>query len=123
MRPKPDRSYTAPQNLIFYYEVYNLKKDAFGQVHYRVTTGVKSVAKVSAERRPFGMAEHPEVALSYDQVGDQEWERAYLEVDLKEARLGRNRLMVMIEDLNSGERVGKQANFLYKPAASEKASR
>lgn len=110
--PNPKRQYIAPQPLAFYCEVYNLKKNEFGQTNYKITTAVKAVDE-RAKFRPLGAIEQPEVALSYEQVGNQLWERLPLEVDLTNAQYGSNRLIVVIEDLVSGERVAKEVSFEY----------
>jgi GWxTD domain-containing protein len=112
VRPNPDRKYAHPRNLAFYCEVYNLEKNEFGQTHYRVTTAVKSVDERSG-LRPSGPIDQPEVALSYEQVGNQPWERLPLEVDLTNAQPGPNRLVVVVEDLVSGLRVAKETSFAY----------
>lgn len=110
--PQPSRQYKSPQNLAFYCEVYNLKKNEFGQTNYKVTTAVKAIDK-RAGLRAFGSIEQPEVALSFDQVGNQNWERLPLEIELANAQLGPNRLIVIIEDLVSGEKVIKETRFDY----------
>lgn len=110
--PNPDRQYRAPRTLAFYCEVYNLKKNEFGQTHYKVTTAVKAVDE-RAGFRPLGAIEQPEVALSYEQVGNQDWERLPLEVDLGNAQPGQNRLVVVIEDLVTGQKVAKETRFEY----------
>lgn len=109
--PNPRRAVVAPNPLGFYCEVYHLTKDEFGQTRYRVTTAVKSVA--TDRRRIPGAAERAEVALSYEQVGNGDWERLPLEVDLQHAHPGQNRLFVIIEDLVAGTRVAKDTFFEY----------
>ncbi|MBT5829707.1 MAG: GWxTD domain-containing protein, partial [Candidatus Latescibacteria bacterium] len=110
--PNPKRQYKTPQDLAFYCEVYNLQKNEFGQTNYKVTTAVKAVDE-RAGFRPFGANEQPEVALSFEQVGDQNWERLPLAVDLANAQPGRNRLIVIIEDLVSGQSISKETSFEY----------
>jgi GWxTD domain-containing protein len=112
VKPNPTRQYIASQNLAFYCEVYNLKRNEFGQTNYKVTTAVKAVDK-RAGFRALGPIEQPEVALSYEQVGNQLWERLPLEVGLANAQPGPNRLVVVIEDLVSGQRVIKETSFEY----------
>ena len=110
--PQPSRQFKKPQNLAFYCEVYNLKKNEFGQTNYKVTTAVKAIDE-QARRRVYGTVEQPEVALSFDQVGNNNWERLPLEVELANAQIGPNRLIVVIEDLVSGEKVIKETHFDY----------
>ena len=109
--PNPRRTVRAPSPLAFYCEVYNLAKDEFGQTRYRVTTAVK--AAETEQRRAPGAVDQPEVALSYTQVGNSDWERLPLEVQLKHAQAGQNRLFVIIEDLVAGTQVAKDTFFLY----------
>lgn len=109
--PNPRRTVRAPNPLAFYCEVYNLTKDEFGQTRYRVTTAVK--ATETEQRRGRGNTDQPEVALSYTQVGNSDWERLPLEVHLEHAQAGQNRLFVIIEDLVAGTRVAKDTFFQY----------
>ena len=109
--PNPRRTVRAPSPLAFYCEVYNLSKDEFGQTRYRVTTAVK--AAETEQRRAPGAVDQPEVALSYTQVGNSDWERLPLEVQLKHAQAGQNRLFVIIEDLVAETQVAKDTFFLY----------
>ena len=109
--PNPRRTVRAPNPLAFYCEVYNLAKDDFGQTRYRVTTAVKTAE--TEQRRTPGTVDQPEVALSYTQVGNSDWERLPLEVHLEHAQAGQNRLFVIIEDLVAGTRVAKDTFFQY----------
>ena len=109
--PNPRRTVRAPNPLAFYCEVYNLAKDEFGQTRYRVTTAVK--ATETEQRRGRGNVDQPEVALSYTQVGNSDWERLPLEVHLEHAQAGQNRLFVIVEDLVAGTRVAKDTFFQY----------
>ncbi len=109
--PNPRRTVRAPNPLAFYCEVYNLAKDEFGQTRYRVTTAVKATG--TEQRRGRGNVDQPEVALSYTQVGNSDWERLPLEVHLEHAQAGQNRLFVIIEDLVAGTRVAKDTFFQY----------
>ncbi len=109
--PNPRRTVRAPNPLAFYCEVYNLAKDEFGQTRYRVTTAVKATR--TEQRRGRGNVDQPEVALSYTQVGNSDWERLPLEVHLEHAQAGQNRLFVIIEDLVAGTRVAKDTFFQY----------
>jgi hypothetical protein len=109
--PNPRRAVQAPSSLAFYCEVYNLTKDEFGQTRYRVTTAVKAITE--GQRRIPGNIEQPEVALSYEQVGNNSWERLPLEVELTNAQAGDNRIYVLIEDLVAGTKVAKENFFSY----------
>jgi GWxTD domain-containing protein len=111
VRPRPGRSYKKPI-VPFYYEIYGLTKNAFGQARYRVTAGVKH--KQGLRNRPAFLGEaKPEVTFTFDQTGDQDWERSQLELDLTEAKFGTNILTLSVEDLESGKSVTRQVEFEY----------
>lgn len=111
VRPRPGRSYV--QKVVpFYYEIYGLRKDAFGQTRYQVTAGVRH--KQGIRRRPAFLGQaRPEVAFTFDQTGDQDWERGQLQLDLTEARYGTNVLTLSVTDLESGKTAEKQVEFEY----------
>ena len=106
-----------------YYEIYGLKKDAFDQTRYRVTAGLKPAGQRAAVPAPMRAAQQPEVTLSFEQMGDQTWERAYLEVDLGKIRPGRNRLTVTVQDLNAHSRASKETFFYYRHGAASPGKR
>ena len=111
VRPNPGRVYRKTV-VPFYYEIYGIKKDAFGQTRYRVTAGVKH--KQGLRQRPSFLGEaKPEVTFTFDQTGHQDWERGQLELDLTEAKQGTNILTLQVEDLESGQSVRKQVEFEY----------
>jgi GWxTD domain-containing protein len=111
VRPNPGGSLEQPI-VPFYYEIYGLKKNAFGQANYRVTAGVKH--KQGLRNRPAFLGEaKPEVTFTFDQTGDQDWERGQLELDLTEAKFGTNILTLSVQDLESGKSVNKQVEFDY----------
>jgi len=117
--PNPERAYASDRNLVFYYEIYNLKRDTFGQTKYRVVVSVQSVGATPAVARPFGRRKQPEVGLSFEQVGEQAWERTHLAVDLQKVKPGRNLLKVTVEDLNGGGEATKEAEFYYETSRDE----
>ena len=111
VHPNPGRGYRKTV-VPFYYEIYGIKKDAFGQTRYRVTAGVKH--KQGLRQRPSFLGEaKPEVTFTFDQTGHQDWERGQLELDLTEAKQGTNILTLQVEDLKSGQSVRKQVEFEY----------
>jgi len=114
VRPQPSRAYTR-KVVPFYYEIYGLRKDAFGQTRYRVTAGVKH--QQGLRQRPAFLGEaKPEVTFTFDQTGDQDWERGQLELDLTRAKFGTNVLTLVVEDLETGQSVRKQVEFDYLKA-------
>jgi hypothetical protein len=111
VRPNPGRSY---QKTImpFYYEIYGITKNTFGQTRYQVTAGVRY--KKGLRRRPAFLGEaKPEVSFTFEQTGDQNWERGQLELDLTQAKFGTNSLTLTVVDLESGKSVRKEVEFDY----------
>jgi GWxTD domain-containing protein len=113
--PMPSRTYHSGQNVFVFYEIYNLKKDDFGQTNYRVqyTMGPKAggvlaklVHTLTGKKRKEG------VAIGYDQLGYGELEVAYTELDLGEARSGRHYLNVKVTDLVNGNSFSKETTFV-----------
>ncbi|MBE85066.1 MAG: hypothetical protein CME21_21125 [Gemmatimonadetes bacterium] len=110
--PRPGRTYTR-KVVPFYYEIYGLTMNSFGQTNYRVTAGVRH--KEGRRRRPAFLGEaKPEVTFTFDQTGDQDWERGQLELDLTEAKYGTNILTLSVMDLQTGKAVAKQVEFDYQ---------
>ena len=109
--PLPTHAYLSYQELKLYFEVYNLSKNELGQTQYKVTVQVigekeEKVLQVKKNARP-------EVALTYEQVGVDDVAPIHLAVNLKNVKVGRNRLLIKVEDLNTQEVVGKETVFIY----------
>jgi hypothetical protein len=112
--PLPTRSFATGQQLGLYYEIYNLTPDSFGQMRYAVTVQVKSETGATGLRRLLpGETPKPEVSLTYEQVADQPTEPIQLFVDLAQAKPGRNRLTVTVEDRVTHHSITKEAVFQY----------
>ena len=111
VRPQPGRAYR--KTIVpFYYEIYGLSKNAFAQTRYQVTAGVRH--KQGLRRRPGFLGEaKPEVTFTFEQTGDQDWERGQLELDLTQAKYGTNVLSLIVRDLESGKSVRKEVEFDY----------
>ncbi len=115
--PMPSRTYGTGQNVFVYYEIYNLKKDNFGQTQYRVeyTMGPKSGGVLSRLAQTLrGRSNKTEVAVGYEQLGFQDSEVAYTELELGEAWSGRHYLTVEVTDLNSGKSFVKETTFVVQ---------
>ncbi|MDA0747244.1 MAG: GWxTD domain-containing protein [bacterium] len=115
--PMASRTYRAGQNVFIYYEIYNLVKDEFGQTKFRVeyTMGPKSggiLAKLVQTLT--GKKQKEGVSVGYDQLGVDDSEVAYTELDLGEARSGRHYLTVEVTDLNTGKTVTKETTFVVE---------
>ena len=115
--PMPSRTYRKGQSVFVYYEIYNLKKDEFGQTNYSVSYRITSreapdqVSKISRLFR-WGTGKREELAVSYEQMGNDAQEVEYVELALDDQVPGRYSLKVSINDSNSGEFVEKDAVFV-----------
>lgn len=112
--PLPTHAYLSHQELKLYFEIYNLSKNEFGQTRYKITVQVRSEEGGNRLQRLVVKKDvNPEVSLTYEQVGEEGVAPTHLSVNLKNVKSGRNRLVVLIEDLNSNMRVAKETIFIY----------
>ncbi len=114
--PMPTRTYAQGQSIFVYYEIYNLKRDAFGQTKYQVeyTIGPKDSALGGIVSRLVQTlsGDKNQVAVGYEQVGKKEAETAYTELALSDCVPGRHYVKVVVTDLNSGRKEEKEASFV-----------
>ena len=112
--PLPTRAFLVGQEMGLYFEVYNLVADEFGQTRYRVTIQIAALEQVEGLRMLLtGQEVNPEVSMSFEQVDTQPSVQVYQFVDLTKAKQGRNRLKIIVEDLNAQRRVLKEMVFRY----------
>ncbi len=119
--PMPTRNYRGAQQVYAYYEIYNLKKDRFGQTRYKVKYVVRYVSKpihgalgsVASGLRSLFRSKRPQVSISYEHEGIDPNEQGYLEIDLGKVKHGVNVLEVKIEDLVSGKSEDREIRFQY----------
>lgn len=118
--PSPTRSFNLHKDANLYYEVYNLKLDEFGQAKYRVTytihpnvAGGTTVASVviGGLRRLFAGAKEPEFTIRYERVVNATDEPVFFALETESLKPGLKMVEVAIDDLNSGQRVSRQAMF------------
>ena len=116
--PMPTRTYGKGHSVYVYYEVYNLMRDTFGQTRYRVayTVGKKDDASASNIARLVRLSggRREEVAVAYEQRGTTPTEVEYVALELGEYKEGKQSLQVEVTDLNSGEKVVKEAVFVVR---------
>ncbi|MCY3868129.1 MAG: GWxTD domain-containing protein, partial [Gemmatimonadetes bacterium] len=116
--PMPTRTYPRDRSIYVYYEIYNLKRNAFGQTRYRVAYTIRSQEKmtlgalVSQLVKTITKGEDEEIAIDFEQVGRRSSEATYIALDLTACGLGRHTVSVKITDLESGERAVKKASFV-----------
>jgi GWxTD domain-containing protein len=104
--PNPTRTYLLGQPISVYYEVYNLKRNSFGQTHYRVAYEVRSADKRSVVGTVLGgfgkllgqKQESGAITVEYDHTGTRVDEPGYLEVDLSRSEPGEYVLKVYVTD-------------------------
>ncbi len=89
----------------FYFEIYNLERDAFGATQYRVTYQVRPLAEEEEQQVSWS------TAVSYTQEGSHDWGPQYLALDLGGARPGRREVRVVVSDLQSGEEAVAKTEF------------
>ena len=116
--PQPSRSFSAGQPVVIYYEIYGLKKDAFGQtryqMHYRIAPKqgqAPAVRVLQSVGKLLGVIREKEVTISYEQVGETESELSYLEIDVTDSAQDLYELEVKISDLNANAQVAKSTTF------------
>ena len=102
-----------------YFEIYHLRKNEFGQTHYRVTYHIQSKdQKIRGARvlaglgRLLGKEEGKQgVSVTYDQIGNTTDGLSYVELNLDGAGKGDHEVRVTVEDLVSGVQVTKKTTF------------
>ncbi len=116
--PMPTRTYPRDRSIYVYYEIYNLKHNAFGQTRYRVAYTIRSQEKktlgalVSQLVKTITKGKNEEIAIDFEQVGKGASEATYVALDLTACGLGRHTVSVEITDLESGEKAVKEATFV-----------
>lgn len=121
--PMSSRSFRNDQSAFVYFEIYNLKPDAFEQTRYQVEYTLRSHRKRSAPGRilhGLGRAiriaeKDQEIVISYEQVGEKPEEVAYVELDLSATKTGGQLVRVAVTDLVSGKTASKEITFKIVP--------
>lgn len=117
--PMPSRSYRQDTNIHIYYELYNLRTDAFGRTRYRVSYSIQRDARLgkgvfgalSSLVRRIISAGVEEVVVSYDRTGADATEAIYFELDAGNLKPGFSRIRVFVTDLNSSQSATRTAIF------------
>ncbi|MCY3767208.1 MAG: tetratricopeptide repeat protein [Gemmatimonadetes bacterium] len=120
--PNPSQSYLAAQPVYIYYEIYNLKKDDFGVVRYRVTYQVESIDRQPIAVRILGglgkllggREERESITVNYEHVGHRSDDQGYLELDMANSEQGSYMLRVKVTDIKSGESTVASKVFTIK---------
>lgn len=117
--PMPSRSYRQDTNIHIYYELYNLRTDAFGRTRYRVSYSIQRDARLgkgvfgalSSLVRRIISSGIEEVVVSYDRTGADATEAIYFELDAGNLKPGFSRIRVLVTDLNSLQSAMRTAIF------------
>lgn len=117
--PMASKAYLPAQPVFIYFELYNLKKDEFGQTKYRVSYEVKSQDNKSVGARILGgvgkllgqQSAEGVITIDYEQVGKETEEQAYLELDLSNTEPGVQLLKIIVTDENTGQTAGVTTTF------------
>ena len=121
--PMSSLAFRSHQNAFVYFEIYNLKQDAFGQTRYRVEYTLRSQRDRALPARilhglgrVFRLSEKDrEIVIAYDQAGNRPDEVAYVELDLTETQEGGQLVRVAVTDLQVDEMVSKEISFSIVP--------
>tara|TARA_B100001123_G_C15331536_1_gene1031367 strand:+ start:1396 stop:3807 length:2412 start_codon:yes stop_codon:yes gene_type:complete len=108
--PSPSRAFNPDTPLFVYFEIYNLKRDEFGNSHYQVGYEVRRGRKKQIQtlaKKKTGES----VSVSYEQVGTRETEYDYVELDLMNAKPGRYTVRMVVKDLNTGQETVRDGKF------------
>lgn len=110
--PDPVGKCQSNGNMSFYFEVYNLRRDAFGQTNYRVTYQTRALP----ERRFFeGDPGKWTTAVSHVFNQSRSWEPHYMRLDLKRSVPGLRAFRVVVEDISSGQLAVASSVFRIVP--------
>jgi len=103
--PLASRTYAVGQNIFVYYEIYNLERTAFGQTHYKVEytvrprTGATLGNVIARLIQTITGKKSEEIRVGYEQAGQAQSERAYVELEIPRREKGRHVLSVTVTDL------------------------
>ncbi len=115
--PMPTRNYRKAQKVYAYYEIYNLKKNRFGQTDYEVKYVVRNVVGrsegVAGAITSLFKRRKTQVSVSYEHAGTATTEQQYFEIDLAKAKPGVQVLEVRIKDRVSGKSDTREIQFRY----------
>ena len=120
--PMASKVYLAEQSVFIYFEVYNLKRNEFGQTRYKVSYVVRSRDQKNVGARILGgvgkllgqKSDPGAVSIEYEQVGTEPEEPGYLELDLSSSEPGEKMVEITVTDENTGQTVGTTTSFVMQ---------
>jgi len=104
--PNPLKATPRSRKAYFYFEVYNLTRDAFGRTDYQVTYQTKSISTDDFEAEPDWVT-----AVTQEVAGDHPWEPVYLALDLEAAEPGLRDFRVIIQDRLSSQETSAATQY------------
>lgn len=122
IQPQPSATFLPGISMYVYFEIYNLKRDEFGQTHYTISYEVQQRRDAGFSLVPLlaklGKKNAEAIGLSFDQVGTDPDEKTYLEMPLTNLGSGRYNLRLTITDSNREQSETKDAVF-FIPGAQQ----
>ncbi len=118
--PIASKAYLPAQPVFIYFEIYNLKRNSFGQTKYRVSYVVRSRDQKTIGARILGgvgkmlgqKSEQGVVSIEYEQVGTETQEPGYLELDMSRSEPGEKIVEIAVVDETTGQTVTATATFV-----------
>ncbi|MGA1197077.1 MAG: tetratricopeptide repeat protein [Candidatus Latescibacterota bacterium] len=121
--PMSSKAFRRDQNAYVYFELYNLKRDAFGQTKYRVEYTVRTFQERAVPVRILRglgrllrlVEDDQQIMIAYEQVGDQQDVPTFVELDLKASEPGEQLIVVKVTDLLAEQEAQKEIRFKIVP--------
>ena len=118
--PIASKAYLPAQPVFIYFEIYNLKRNAFGQTKYRVSYVVRSRDQKTIGARILGgvgkmlgqKSEQGVVSIEYEQAGTETQEPGYLELDMSRSEPGEKIVEIAVVDETTGQTATATATFI-----------
>ena len=121
--PMSSKAFRRDQNAYVYFELYNLKRDAFGQTKYRVEYTVRTFQERAVPVRILRgigrllrlVEDDQQIMIAYEQVGDQTDVPTFVELDLTASEPGEQLIVVKVTDLLIEQESQKEIRFKIVP--------
>ena len=118
--PIASKAYLPAQPVFIYFEIYNLKRNTFGQTKYRVSYVVRSRDQKTIGARILGgvgkmlgqKSEQGVISIEYEQVGTETQEPGYLELDMSRSEPGEKIVEIAVVDETTGQTATATATFI-----------
>ena len=118
--PMASKAYLPTQPVFIYFEIYNLKRNPFGQTKYRVSYVVRSRDQKTIGARILGgvgkmlgqKSEQGVISIEYEQVGTEMQEPGYIELDMSRSEPGEKIVEIAVVDETTGQTATATATFV-----------